>query len=163
MTNPKFVMERTFDAPKSLVWRTWTEADLVERWYGPGVETVIHEFSPEPGGLWLNEMRMGDNSMYQRMEYTDVVPTDRLVMLMSNADENWNVVPSPMMPDWPKVLLTTITFQETGAETKLTLTWEPHNPTEAEIATFAKALPDLDKGWGKGMEIIAEILEELAG
>ena len=31
MTLPTFVMERTFDAPKDLVWRTWTEATLVSR------------------------------------------------------------------------------------------------------------------------------------
>ena len=161
MTDPKFVMERTFDAPKDLVWRTWTQADLVERWYGPGVETEIHEFNPTVGGLWLNEMKMGETSMRQRMEYTEVAPTDRLVMLMANADADWNVVPSPMMPNWPTTLLTTVTFAEHEGSTRLTLTWEPHECSAAEIAAFAEALPGLDKGWGAGMDIIAEILTEL--
>ena len=163
MTQPKFVMTRDFAAPKGLVWRTWTEADLVQRWYGPGVETVIHEFDPQPGGLWLNEMKMGENSMHQRMEFTEVSPHDRLVMVMANADAGWNVIASPMMPDWPRQLLTTVDLAETDGTTTLTLTWEPYEATEAELAAFAAAIPDLDKGWGAGMDIVAEILEELQG
>ena len=161
MTAPKFVMHRTFDAPPALVWRTWTEVELVERWYGPGVETKIHRFEPEVGGLWLNEMVMGDNSMFQRTEYTEVDAPSRLVMLMSNADENWNVIPSPMMPNWPRVLLTTVTLEAEGDGTKLTLEWEPHEATDDENAAFEAALAGLDKGWGAGMDIIAEIVAEL--
>ena len=158
-----FEMHRQFAAPPALVWRTWTEPDLVERWYGPGVDTVIHTFEPKVGGLWLNEMRMGERSMYQRMEYTEVTPTSKLVMLMSNSDSDWNVITSPMMPDWPRTLLTTVTFDAEGDGTKLTLTWEPHDATDAERAAFQGALGDLDKGWGAGMDIIAEILAELQG
>lgn len=161
MTSPKFVMHRQFDAPPALVWRTWTEKELVERWYGPGVETAIHKFEPEVGGLWLNEMRMGENSMYQRMEYTEVSPPSKLVMLMSNADADWNIIPSPMMPNWPRTLVTTITFEDADGGTKLTLTWEPHEATDAENAAFAEALAGLDKGWGAGMDIIAEIVAEM--
>ncbi len=161
MTSPKFVMHRNFDAPPALVWRTWTEQDLVERWYGPGVETTIHKFEPVTGGLWLNEMRMGENSMFQRMEYTEVSPTSKLVMLMSNSDADWNVIPSPMMPNWPRTLLTTVTFEADDEGTRLTLEWEPHEATDAENAAFAEALSGLDKGWGAGMDIIAEIIAEL--
>lgn len=161
MTSPKFVMTRQFNAPPALVWRTWTEADLVQRWYGPGVETVIHRFDPEVGGLWLNEMRMGENSMYQRMEFTEVEAPSRLAMLMSNADENWEIIASPMMPDWPRTLQTSVTFDAEGDGTSLTLTWEPYEATDAETAAFKAALDGLEKGWVAGMEIIAEILAEL--
>ncbi len=160
MSIPQFIMNRHFDAPKDLVWRTWTEADLVGRWYGPGVETVIHEFNPTPGGLWLNEMRMDANSMNQRMEFTEVSPTDRLVMKMSNADADWNVIPSPMMENWPRILLTTVEFEDSGDGTDLTLIWEPFEATDAELAMFADAIPNLENGWGAGMDVIAEILAE---
>lgn len=161
MTSPKFVMHRNFDASPALVWRTWTEVDLVERWYGPGVETKIHRFEPKVGGLWLNEMVMGENSMFQRTEYTEVDAPSRLVMLMSNTDKDWNVIPSPMMPNWPRVLLTTVTLKAEGEGTKLTLEWEPYEATEDEKAAFEAALGGLDKGWGAGMDIIAEIVAEL--
>ncbi len=158
---PTYVLERQFDAPRALVWRTWTEPELLSRWYGPGVETIIHELNVEPGGLWLNEMKWGDNSHYQRVEYTEVSPPSRLVWLHSNCDADWNIASNPMMADWPRVLLTTVTFEDAGGSTKLRLTWEPHEATKAEIACFAGAIAGLDKGWGKGMEMLAELLAEM--
>ena len=65
------------------------------------------------------------------------------------------------MPDWPRVLLTTVTFEEDGVQTKLRLTWVPHDSSEAEIACFAAAMDGMDKGWGAGMELLAELLAEL--
>jgi hypothetical protein len=35
--------------------RTWTDKDLVARWYGPNVQTVIHRLDLAPDGLWLVE------------------------------------------------------------------------------------------------------------
>eukprot|EP00903_Cladosiphon_okamuranus_P001149 g1147.t1 len=114
-----------------------------------------------PGGLWLNEMRMGGGSHYQRVEYTEVVAPEKLVWLHSVSDGDWNIASNPMMPDWPRVLLTTVTFEETDGKTDVRLTWVPHEASDAEIACFAGAISGLDKGWGKGMELLAEILEEL--
>ncbi len=158
---PEYVLERVFDAPRELVWRTWTEPELLSRWYGPGVETIIHKLDVTPGGLWLNEMKWGDNSNFQRVEYTEVVPPERLVWLHSNTDADWNVAPNPMMPDWPEVLLTTVTFEQEGNGTRMRLTWVPHEASEKEVAGFAAAIANLDKGWGAGMELLAELLKEL--
>ncbi|MCK7610915.1 SRPBCC family protein [Roseibium sediminicola] len=161
MALPEFVLERRFNASRELVWRSWTEADLLARWYGPGVETVIHKLDVTPGGLWLNEMRMGGGSHYQRVEYTEVIAPEKLVWLHSVADAAWNIAANPMMPDWPRVLLTTVTFLEEGDETVVRLVWAPHEASEAEISCFAGAISGLDKGWGKGMDLLAELLEEL--
>lgn len=158
---PTYVMERVFDAPRELVWKTWTDPELLARWYGPNVETIIHTLDVKPGGLWLNEMKMGDNSHYQRTEYTEVVEPERLVCLMSNADADWNIAPNPMMADWPRVLLTTVTFANEGGKTRMRLTWTPHEASEAEIACFAGAMAGLDKGWGAGMALLEELLVEL--
>jgi len=161
MALPEFVLERRFNAPRALVWRSWTEPDLLARWYGPGVETVIHKLDVKPGGLWLNEMRMGGGSHYQRVEYTEVVAPERLVWLHSVSDGDWNIAANPMMPDWPRVLLTTVTFEESDGHTDVRLIWTPHEASKAEIACFAGAIAGLDKGWGKGMELLAELLAEL--
>jgi hypothetical protein len=37
-----------------------------------------------------------------------------LVWLHSSSDAKWNIIPSPMMADWPRVLLTTVTLEEAG-------------------------------------------------
>ena len=54
-----------------------------------------------------------------------------------------------------------MTFEQDGAQTKLRLTWVPHEVSEAEIAGFTQALPGLDKGWGAGMEVLEKMLAEL--
>jgi uncharacterized protein YndB with AHSA1/START domain len=158
---PTYVLERTFDAPRDLVWRTWTEPALLSRWYGPNVETIIHRLDVKPGGLWLNEMKMGDKTSYQRTEYIEVVEPERLVCLMSNADSDWKIAPNPMMADWPRTLLTTVMFDEVNGRTAMRLTWEPHEASEAEIGCFAGAIAGMDKGWAAGMELLAELLAEL--
>ena len=158
---PTYVLEREFDAPRDLVWRTWTEPELLARWYGPNVETIIHRYELRPGGLWLGEMKWGGNSNYQRVEFTEVTPPERLIWLHSVSDVDWNVVPNPMMADGPLVLLTTVTFEDDGDRTKLRLTWVPHEASEAEIACFAAAMDGADKGWAAGMELLAALLAEL--
>ena len=158
---PIYVLERTFDAPRELVWRTWTDPELLPRWYGPGAETIVHRLELKPGGLWLGEMRWDGKSNYQRVEYTEVTPPERLVWLHSSSDADWNIISNPMMPDWPRVLLTTVTFEEGGGRTAMRLTWAPHEASAAEIACFAGALAGLDKGWGAGMKLLAELLAEL--
>lgn len=158
---PTFVLEKTFAAPRSLVWRTWTDPKLLARWYGPNVETVIHQLDVRPGGLWLNEMKMSRGSSYQRSQYIEVLEPERLVCLMSNADREWNVTPNPMMPDWPTTLLTTVTFEENAGKTRMKLSWAPHEASEAEIACFANAMDNLGKGWAAGFDILERMLVEL--
>ena len=157
---PVFEMERVFDAPRRLVWKGWTDPKLVARWYGPNVETVIHKFDLRPGGVWLNEMKMKGFSSRERMEFTEVAEPERLVWLHSMADENWTVAANPMQPDWPRVLLTTVTFAEDGDRTTVRLTWAPHEATQAEIACFAESLSGLGMGWGAGMDLLAALLAE---
>ena len=158
---PTYVLDRVFDAPRELVWRTWTDPELLTRWYGPNVETIVHRHELKPGGLWLGEMQWGGKSNYQRVEFTEVRPPERLVWLHSSSDAAWNIIPSPMMADWPLVLLTTVTFEEDGDRTKLRLTWVPHEASAAEISCFTAAIDGMDKGWGAGMKLLADLLAEL--
>ena len=158
---PTYVLERIFDAPRHLVWKTWTDPVLLARWYGPNVETIIHRLDVTPGGLWLNEMKWGENSMYQRAEHTDVVEPERIVCLMSSTNANWEIAVNPKMPDWQRVLLTTLVFDEADGKTTMHLTWAPHEATDAEIACFAGAVEGMGRGWGAGMELLTELLTEL--
>ena len=158
---PEYVLERTFNAPRALVWRTWTEPELLARWYGPNVETVIHKLDVTPGGLWLNEMRWEGGSSRERMEYTDVRAPERLSWLHSMADDNWEIAGNPQMPNWPRVLLATVVLAEDGAQTQMRFTWSPHEASADETAFFAKAIEGLGRGWNAGMDILETVLDEL--
>lgn len=160
---PTYVLERTFDASRELVWKAWTDPELLTVWYGPNVETVIHELDLRPGGRWLVEMKWDGNSNFQRADYTEVVEPERLVWLQSVTDANWKVITPPMMENWPRVLRTTVTFEANGDKTELRLTWAPHEATEAEIEGFANAMENMGHGWNAGMEILEKMLAEMKG
>ena len=158
---PEFILDRVFDAPRELVWRAWTDPTLLHRWYGPGVETVIHKFDLEPDGMWLNEMKMSSGSDFQKIIFKEVIKPEKLVWHHCSADEDWNVAANPLMPDWPCKLLTTVTFEDKGNQTNVRLSQIPLDATDMEIACFAKMKDGMSGGWGKGYEIIDELLAEL--
>ena len=157
----EYVLERTFDAPREMVWRAWTDPELLSRWYGPGIETIIHDFDLQPGGAWLNEMRWGENADFSKMVFQEVTQQEKLVWHHSSTDADWNIISSPMMADWPRVLLTTVTFEDLGDKTNVRLSQIPMDATDAEIACFAAMMDGMSKGWGGGYKIIDEILQEL--
>lgn len=157
----EYVLERTFDAPRNMVWRAWTDPELLSRWYGPGIETIIHDFDLQPGGAWLNEMRWGETADFSKMVFQEVTQTEKLVWHHSSTDADWNIISSPMMADWPRVLLTTVTFEDLGDKTNVRLSQIPMDGTDAEIACFAAMMDGMSKGWGGGYKIIDEILKEL--
>ena len=158
-----YVLERVFDAPRELVWKGWTEPELFARWYGPRAETVVHRSDLEPGGLWLVEMRMGDNSVFQRFECAEVTPPERLVWLQSVSDADWNVIANPMMPDWPRAVRSAVVLEDDGLRTRMRFTWAPHEASEAEHAAFAKAMAEMGKGWEAGMNLLADGLAGMRG
>src|SRR5438128_2068618 len=47
------IIERTFDAPRSHVYRAMTQKDLVEKWWvGPGYSVRVDVLEAHEGGAW---------------------------------------------------------------------------------------------------------------
>lgn len=159
---PEFVLERLFDAPRELVWRAWTDPELLSRWYGPNIETIIHGFDLKPGGSWLNEMKMRGSSFFSKMVFQEVKEPSLLVWHhFSSTDAEWNDIANPMMENWPRVLLTTVSFEERGAATMVKLTWVPFEASDAEIECFDGSVHNMGMGWESGYAIMDELLVEL--
>jgi len=106
-------------------------------------------------------MKWGENSDLSRIEFKEVAAPSKLVWHQSSTDSNWNVISNPMMPEWPRIVATTVTFEEKGNQTKVRLSWVPFEASDAEIACFAGAMENFGKGWGAGFDMIADILEEM--
>ncbi len=51
----------------------------LQRWYCPGVETILHKFNLQPGGELLNEMKWSENSMLSKAVFEEVTAPERLV------------------------------------------------------------------------------------
>jgi uncharacterized protein YndB with AHSA1/START domain len=158
---PEFILDREFDAPRDLVWKAWADPELLAQWYGPNIETVIHKFDLKPNGVWLNEMKMKNGSNFQKAVFQEVAEPEKLVWHHYSVDADWNVYANPMMPDWPRILLTTVTLEDMGEKTNVRLSQIPLDATDAEIACFAKMKDGMSGGWGSGYTIIDELLTKL--
>jgi uncharacterized protein YndB with AHSA1/START domain len=123
----ELVITRTFDAPRELVWKAWTEPDHFMRWWGPKDFTSPRcEIDLRVGGKYLWCMRWPDGrDNYTTGEYREIVPLERLVFTDSFADEHGNAV-SPenygMPADFAAETLVTVTFEERDGKTIMTLT-----------------------------------------
>jgi uncharacterized protein YndB with AHSA1/START domain len=144
---PEWALERLYDAPSELVWQGWTDPAIFSRWYGPNVETVIHKMDVQVGGECLLEMKWGENSFYQKFEYLEVKPYERLVWAFASTDENWEIIRSPHIEDWPVILISTMTIDLELGQPLMRFTWAPYNASDAEIACFKKSRLDIDAGW----------------
>ena len=158
---PEYKIERVFSGPVHLVWRAWTEPEILSQWYGPGVETIIHKFDFVPGGAWLNEMKWGEKSDLSKMVFQDIVPEARLVWLHTSTDADWNDIPHPMMENWPLKILTIVEFEAVGDQTTVRLTLRPVDATATEISCFLKNAPGFEKGWGSGFALMDDILAKM--
>lgn len=50
---PQIIIEREFDAPRDLVFRAYTDPELIVRWLGPReLTTRIEEYDVRDGGRW---------------------------------------------------------------------------------------------------------------
>jgi uncharacterized protein YndB with AHSA1/START domain len=62
---PFIDVTREFDAPRDLVYRAYTEPDLLVQWLGPRkYEMVIEEFDARAGGRWRYIHRDTDGNAY---------------------------------------------------------------------------------------------------
>src|SRR4029453_17854672 len=78
----ELILTRVFDAPRSLVFKAWTEPEYLVRWWGPqGFTTTIIRNAVRPGGAYRVHMRgpEGDDHWPQGV-YREVVEPERLVM-----------------------------------------------------------------------------------
>jgi len=74
------VFERTFDAPRELVWQAFTDPESIPRWWGPhGTTTIVEEMDVRPGGTWRYSSTAPDRDPVAFFgEYLEVDPPARL-------------------------------------------------------------------------------------
>jgi hypothetical protein len=74
------------------------------------------------------------------------------VFLQYFSNNNADIVPMQHIPNWPKVMLATLSFEEADGKTTLTFLWGPRNRTTEDAITFEATRADHDKGWGAGIQ-----------
>ena len=151
----ELIITRIFDAPRELVWKAWTDPERVKRWWGPKNFTApVSKIDLRVGGTYLNCMRSPEGKDYWSTGvYREIVEPSLLVCTDSFADEKGNVIPAShygMEGDWPLELRISITFEETGGKTTMTLRHEGIPAGQMSELTEA--------GWNESFDKLAEEL-----
>lgn len=156
-----FEITRIFDAPRDRVWQCWTEAERLKKWWGPKGFTVKHcKLDLRPGGIGHYCLRGPDGKdMWGKFVYREIVKPEKLVWINSFSDEKGGTTVHPMMPGWPREMLTTVSFEALGNRTKVTVQWLPvDGSTELERKTFEEGRGSMNMGWSGTFEQFAGYL-----
>lgn len=129
--NKAVEITRTFSAPKEKVWKAWSDPKEFKKWWGPKDFTApVIKIDFRKGGRFLGAMHGPkgtefDKDIWSTGVYKEIVPSRKIVVTDSFADEKGNIVPSTFygMQGFPREMLVTVKFKELdGDKTKMTLT-----------------------------------------
>ena len=109
----EIVIERVFDAPRTLVFEAWTKAEHVAHWWDPsGAPLAVCEIDLRPNGAFRFVNSGPDGAKYPFSGfYREVTPPSRLVIGGPSPVSNGESV-------------CTLAFSEQDGKTTLTMTFE---------------------------------------
>lgn len=117
LADDELLIQRTFDAPASLVFALWTDPEHYRNWMGPGSYECKHiEIDLRVGGAYrgLIASATDPNNWFGGI-YREIVPNERLVFTFK-----WDNGPSNALET-----LVTITFREHDGKTVMTFHQSP--------------------------------------
>jgi uncharacterized protein YndB with AHSA1/START domain/DNA-binding MarR family transcriptional regulator len=148
----ELTIKRTFDAPRELVFKAWTDPKLIKQWWGPQMFTIpACQIEPRQGGKLLIVMHGPKNSDYDLdMPMTGIFkefdPPERLTFTgEAIPDENG----TPQL-----VTLNTVTLTEVAGKTEMTLHIALEKSNPAADAAWAGA----EIGWNQSLDKLSEYL-----
>ncbi len=139
------IVTRAFDAPRNLVFKAYTDRDLIPQWWGPKrFTTTIDKMDVKPGGLWrfIQRDSVGNEYAFHGV-YHEVLSPERIV----------DTFEFEGMPG--HVSLETCTLEDIGGRTRVT--------TRSVFQTVADRDDMLRSGMEEGVfETMDRLVELLA-
>ena len=149
--NNQLIAERSFKAPKNKVWKYYTTAELLDKWWGPEpYRAITKSFDFKPGGHWHYVMQgpEGDKH-YCILNYKTIDEEQSFTAFDAFANEDWSMKTDMPSQDWE------VAFTEDGDMTNLRV-----------VITF-KSMEDLETlvkmGMKEGFDMGLNQLEQLLG
>jgi uncharacterized protein YndB with AHSA1/START domain len=154
----ELVIIRAFDAPRELMWKTWTEPEHLMRWRRPkNFTSPVCKIDFRVGAVYHFCMRSPEGQdFWSTGVFRKIVEPERIVYTHSFADEKGNPVPASyygMPVEWPAETLATVMFEEHQGKTKLTLGYI--GVPSGVMSEMAAA------GWNESVDKLAESLENV--
>jgi uncharacterized protein YndB with AHSA1/START domain len=143
-SSTQILITRGFEAPKHLVYQAWITPELIKRWWSAkrGVVTVAN-VDLRVGGSWRWVMVTEEGfEVAFHGEYRELVPNERIVC--TEVYEGF--------PEADAAALNTLTFDEKGGRTTLTLLVQ-HKSQEHRDA-------HMNSGMEAGMQDALDLLEQ---
>jgi uncharacterized protein YndB with AHSA1/START domain len=140
----QILITREFDAPKHLVYRAWTEPELVKRWWHANRgEVTVAEIDLRVGGMWRYVAITDDGfEVGFHGEFREIVPNERIVS--TEVYEG--------MPDAGSVNTLTLTEVDGRTRLEILVQHESKKHRDAQIASGMEA----------GMQDALDLLEQVA-
>jgi uncharacterized protein YndB with AHSA1/START domain len=115
----ELIITRVFNAPRELVFKTWTEPRHIQQWFGPeGFTTRVEAMDFRPQGHWRYVMISPDGTEYpSKGVFREIVPPERIV----TSDEFGEEIERVLGVDLPQGMVVTALFKDLGNKTKLTI------------------------------------------
>lgn len=148
-TSGELMITRVFDAPRALVFKAWIEPAQVAQWWGPaGFTNPVCEVDARAGGAIRIHMRGPDGTVYPMTGiFREIVEPERIIFVSgAHADDG----EKPIFE-----VMTTVTFEESGGKTTLTLRAHPFNLTPGA----EQYLSGMEQGWGQSLDRLGAFTE----
>jgi uncharacterized protein YndB with AHSA1/START domain len=168
MTDIKpIIITRVFDAPRELVWKAWTDPEMIKKWWGPeGFTAPSIKVDLKVGGKYIYAMQGPKGSQWDKVMHSagifkEIVPHEKIVVTDYFSDEDGNKLP-PMTfgqeQDFPDEMTVTVLFEEVEAgKTKLTINY-PKPETANQMEAMLKSR--MEEGWNSSLNKLAESLKD---
>jgi uncharacterized protein YndB with AHSA1/START domain len=142
----ELTITRIFNAPRSLVYRAWTEPEHLAKWLGgPGATATGLESELRVGGAYRIHMRFPDGTdHWVRGVYREIIEQERLVY-------TWAWENTAGMPRHETIV--TVTFEDAGGDTRKTRMTLHHAGFESITAR-----DEHRRGWIGSYDRFAELL-----
>jgi len=142
---------RTFAAPRTLVFKAWSSAEHIKRWFSPeGLTTPEAEVDFRSGGVFAVCMRTPEGQdHWSRGTFVEVAPPERLAF--SGA---------VVVDGEPKFSVhTVVTFEDDGAGTRMTVRQDYDIHDEG----FRGAVGGASEGWRTTLDKLERELARMQG
>lgn len=159
----QFTISREYNAPISLVFKVFSEAGHLAKWWGPkGFTMNVSKLDFRPGGRFHYSMSSPEGfEMWGLFVYHDIRTPELIVFVNSFSDKDGRITRAPFNPNWPLEVKNKLTLTEHNGKTTLTLSGGPINCSEEEYKVFMDNFPSMQQGFSGTFDQLEQYLTSL--
>lgn len=149
-TNKELTLNRTFDAPRDIVWKYWTDQSLVQQWWGPDFvtnPTCVWDAKPE-GNIHIVMLAGKELGPLSGQEwpmtgkFLEVVAPEKLVFTANAIMDG-----KPILEH-----TTTVTLDEVDGKTRMSV----HVVVTMATPEAEMALKGMEQGWNQQLDKLVD-------